>query len=127
MGRFIFVLPLLLFGVAMAQEPTTDPSSWFGSTAALAAVIASVVQVLKNLVPQIKGVVTLLVSGIVGIALALVGNGLGLLPGSLGEVLIFGVTAAAVASGLKGTLNSFAAKVGNGGPPTPPSSGTLPG
>lgn len=88
-----------LAGTALAQSDIpTDVSSWFTDAAALAAVVAFVVSLLrKHLLRQVDGPAVVALSAAVGVVLAYAGQRLGYaLPQ---HPVVYGVTAGLLASG----------------------------
>lgn len=79
---------------------STDIASWFASTAALAAVIVSVVAFLKrNVLKELHDLATVAVSlGLGGVA-GVLGHYLGYLEGGLATAVPFGLAAGFLASG----------------------------
>lgn len=109
---------MVMFGLAIAQaaalpEPSFDPRSWFGSAAALAAIVVTFTSLLKaHVLKEMTGLVTLAVSFGLGVGFAVIGS---LIPAigyeaSIIEAATFGVTASVLASGgwdaVKGVLSS---------------------
>ena len=95
---------LLMFaGVAFAQEAAAggaDIASWFASTAALAAVVVTVVSFVKtHLLKNLHDLATVGVSLVVGVALGLAGSFMGYIEGGVAAGASFGATAGFLASG----------------------------
>lgn len=90
-------------GAAFAQAPAVEPFDFgaaFASTAALAALIASLVAFLKaHVLKTLDGLATVLASLIVGGLLGLVGHWAGFLTNGLMPALGFGVSAGLLAAG----------------------------
>lgn len=117
-----------LAGMALAQgDVPTDVSSWFTDTAALAAVVAFVVSLLrKHLLRQVDGPAVVALSAAVGVALAYAGQYLGYtLPQ---HPVVYGITAGLLASGgvdfLKKLLPQGGQGTGGGGDSAPPAGDT---
>lgn len=115
------LLVLLFTSMAAAQPDTAgggdavplNPAEWFTTSAVLGGVVMAWVGLLKTLLPDtIKGFVTLIVAFASSVGLAIIGNVVGWLPGSFLNAIIFGVSAGMLATGLKATANSVAAKAG---------------
>lgn len=103
---------LLLGSMALAQGDTlpTDIATWFSSSAALAAVVATLVALVrKHLLKSLEGVAVVGFSLVLGVALAYLGKLLGYLGN---DWPVFGLSAGLIASGgtdfLKGLINSNA-------------------
>lgn len=98
--RFLIVFALALCGLGLAQDAggiPTDVSQWFASTAALAAVVASLVALLrKHLLKSLDGLAVVAVSILLGGVLGYVGKLLGYLGA---DWLVFGLSAGVMASG----------------------------
>lgn len=98
--RFLMVFALALCGLALAQDSgsiPTDISQWFASTAALAAVVAALVALLrKHVLKTLDGLAVVAVSILLGGVLGYVGKLLGYLGA---DWLIFGLSAGVMASG----------------------------
>lgn len=121
----VAVVLVALFGGAIAQEvvipePGMDPRAWFGSPLAMAGAVAAVVGFIKARF-NLHGTLTLAVSFGTGILLAVMGSlnlpVLGkLYDGSIVEALVFGASAAVIASGgwdvVKGLLMAAVANLG---------------
>lgn len=114
--QFVFVLLVLVFGVAFAQatDPTSpgafDFAAAFANTAALAALVAALVSFLKaHVLKSLDGLGTVLASLVVGGVLGFLGHWTGYLQDGLMPALGFGVSAGLVASGgwdaVKGLLS----------------------
>lgn len=117
---FTILLALLtLAGVAFAQEAAAagaDVAAWFVDTAALAAVVASIVAFLKtNVLKSLHSVATVFVSLGVGAALGLGGAFLGYVEGGVAAGLSFGVAAGFLASGGWDALSALVGKRGSAG------------
>ncbi|RTH00929.1 hypothetical protein CSW50_10080 [Thermus scotoductus] len=109
-----------LAGVALAQSDIpTDISEWFRDTAALAAVVAGVVALIrKHIWKTLDGLYVAALSLVVGVALAYFGHRLGYVGG---DWLAFGVMAGLGASGATAWLKGV---VGGGGGSAPPAGDT---
>lgn len=89
----------------------TDPSTWFGETAVLAAVVAAAIAFLRKTV-TLEGITVVIASVVVGAGLAGAGFAAGLFAAgaTLVEALSFGVAAGWLASGgvdaLRGILGN---------------------
>lgn len=94
------------------MEPiSTDIASWFASTAALAAVIVSVVAFLKrNVLKNLHDLATVFVSLGLGAVAGLGGHFLGYLTDGLVPSLSFGVAAGFLASGGWDALSALLGK-----------------
>lgn len=110
-----------LAGMALAQgDIPTDISSWFTDTAALAAVVASVVALIRRHIwKSLDGLYVVALSLVVGVALAFLGHRLGYVGG---DWLAFGVMAGLGASGATAWLKGVVGGGGGGG--APPASDT---
>ena len=109
MNRLIvFALSALASLVGAAN---TDPSTWFGETAALAVVVAATIAFLRKSV-TLEGVVVVIASVAVGAGLAAAGFAAGLFAAgaTLLEALSFGVAAGWLASGGVDALRSVLGK-----------------
>lgn len=97
-------LPLVL-GVALAQpeglpEPTWNPAEWFGSAAALAAVVAAAVAFLKrNVLTNLTGWLTVGMSFALSILAAIIASFTSVYDAALMEAVTFGASAGLLASG----------------------------
>ena len=119
-----------IFGVFGAQaaaplppDVTLDPTTWFGSTAALAGVTALVVQFVKPHL-NISGILVKVLAIAVGALAGLVGGLAGLVSGGALAGLWFGAGAGVLAAGGKDFLRSV---LSSGGSTPPPSdTGSLP-
>lgn len=103
-NQYLTAFALVLFvGAAFAQATPVEPFDFgaaFASTAALAALIASLVAFLKaHVLKQLDGLATVLASLIVGGLLGLVGHWAGFLTDGLMPALGFGVSAGFLAAG----------------------------
>lgn len=136
--RVLIAVGILVAGLAFAQTTgdegpminLLDPSTWFASTAALAAFIATVIAFArKHVLRTLDGSAVVVISVGLGAALGLLGHALGTLDGGLLPSIVFGVTAGLSASGgidlLRGVLGTKSG--GGSGDGTPPVTGTLPG
>lgn len=99
----LIALVLTLGGVAFAQEAAAggaDIAAWFASTAALAAVVVTVVAFLKtHLLKNLHDLATVAASLIVGVALGLAGSLMGYIEGGVAAGASFGAAAGFLASG----------------------------
>lgn len=99
----IALLGLLALGLAFAQEAVSeapDLGAWFGSTAALSAIVVAVVAFLKShVLKSLHDLATVAVSLAVGVALGVVGHLAGYLTGGLFSAVTFGLSAGFLASG----------------------------
>lgn len=106
--RTVLAFGFVLSGLALAQEGSipTDISQWFASTASLAAVVATLVALIrKHILKTLDGLAVVGVSLALGVGLAYVGK----LMGYLGaDWLIFGLSAGVMASGGVELLRSVA-------------------
>lgn len=121
----VAIVLVAFFGGAIAQEvvipePGLDPRAWFGSPLALAGAVLAVTGFAKARF-NLHGTLTLAISFGSGIVLAVLGSLnvpiLGkLFNGTLVEALVFGATAAVIASGgwdaVKGLLVTALAQLG---------------
>lgn len=110
-----------LAGMALAQgNIPTDISEWFRDTAALAAVVAGVVALIrKHVWKTLDGLYVVALSLVVGVALAYFGHRLGYVGG---DWLAFGVMAGLGASGATAWLKGVVG--GGGGGSAPPAGDT---
>ena len=106
MKKTLIVLTLVLaIGFAVAQadalpEATWDPAAWFGSTAALAAVVAAATAFLKrNVITSMSGWVTIAFSFGLAIVAAVAGSFTSLFDATLIQAVTFGGSAGLLASG----------------------------
>jgi len=92
------VFVIVAGGLAMSQDSIpTDISQWFANTAALAAVVAAVVALIrKHVWKQLDGLPVVAVSILLGVVLSYVGKSLGYLGR---DWLLFGLSAGFMASG----------------------------
>ncbi|MCS7069337.1 MAG: hypothetical protein RMK51_03630 [Meiothermus sp.] len=99
MQKLAMFMAAVIFSLAFAQAESipTDLSQWFASTAALAAVVAALVALLrKHVLKALDGLAVVAVSIALGGILGYVGK----LAGYLGpDWLIFGLSAGVMASG----------------------------
>ena len=107
------VFVVVVGNLALAQDSIpTDISQWFASSAALAAVVAALVALIrKHLWKKLDGLPVVAVSVVLGVVLGYVGKLLGYL-GS--DWLLFGLSAGFMASGGVDLLKSLRGG-GNGG------------
>ena len=98
--------------LALAQDSIpTDISQWFSTTAALAAVVAALVALIrKHVWKTLDGLLVVAVSIVLGVALGFLGKSLGYLGG---DWLLFGLSAGFMASGGVDLLRSL--RGGNNG------------
>lgn len=96
-------LGLASFGLAQGELPLNlDIGSWFADTAALSAVVLSIVAFLKaNVLKSVHGWVTIAVSLGLGTVLGVLGHFLGYVDGGITTAASFGLTAGFFASGLR--------------------------
>ncbi len=116
MKKLLWMIPLLALGIALAQpetlpEATWDPAQWFGSAAALAAVVAAAVAFLKrNVLTNLAGWLTVGMSFALAIVAAVVASFTSIYDAALMEAVTFGGSAGLLASGgwdaLRGLLRS---------------------
>ncbi len=115
----LLCLPLTQGAVALAQDLAADPAqqgfdigSLFGSTAALAAFIITVVQFVRaHLWTNADGIPLVVFTFVIGIALAIAGFYMHLLPAAdIVAAIAFGFTAALTAVGGVNLLKAVAAK-----------------
>ena len=106
MRKFLIVLmPILVLSIALAQadalpEPTFDPAAWFGSAAALAAVVAAATAFLKrNVITNMSGWVTIAFSFGLAIVAAVAGSFTSLYDATVIQAVTFGGSAGLLASG----------------------------
>lgn len=102
--KHTLVLAPLLVGFAFAQDaagtPSPDIAAWFASTAALAAIVAAAVALVrKHVLKTLDGVGVIVASIVIGAALGLVGQLLGYVEGGTFAGLAFGAAAGLTASG----------------------------
>jgi len=92
--------------LALAQDSIpTDISQWFSTTAALAAVVAALVALIrKHIWKQLDGLLVVVVSIALGVVLGFLGKSLGYLGG---DWLLFGLSAGFMASGGVDLLKSL--------------------
>lgn len=112
-----------LAGMALAQSDIpTDISEWFRDTAALAAVVVSVVALIrKHIWKTLDGLYVVALSLVVGVALAYFGHRLGYVGG---DWLAFGIMAGLGASGATAWLKGVVGGSGGGGGSAPPAGDT---
>lgn len=100
--HLLFLTPFLV-GFALAQDtttPTFDFAAAFANTAALAALVASLVAFIKrHVLKSLDGLATVLASLVVGGALGFLGHTVGYLTDGLMPALGFGVSAGLIAAG----------------------------
>ena len=93
----------LLFNVAFAQAPDApafDIGAWFVDTAALAAIIVTVVAYIReHVLKNLAGAAVIALSLGVGAGFGLAGHAFGFLDGGLVPSLVFGLSAGLAASG----------------------------
>lgn len=99
----LIVLALTVGGVAFAQEAAAegvDIAAWFASTAALAAVVVTIVSFLKaHILKNMHDLATVAASLVVGVALGLAGSFMGYIEGGVAAGASFGAAAGFLASG----------------------------
>ena len=107
------VFAIVAGSMALAQDSIpTDISQWFASSAALAAVVAALVALIrKHLWKKLDGLLVVAVSIVLGVVLGFLGKSLGYLGG---DWLLFGLSAGFMASGGVDLLKSLRGG-GNGG------------
>ena len=112
-----------LAGVALAQGGIpTDISEWFSDTAALAAVVAALVALIRRHVwKSLDGLYVVALSLVVGVVLAYFGHRLGYVGG---DWLAFGIMAGLGASGATAWLKGVVGGGGGGGGSALPASDT---
>lgn len=104
---------LVVLGLALAQSIPTDIGQWFTDTAALAAVVAGLVALIrKHVWKSMDGLYVVALSLVVGVALAFLGHRLGYVGG---DWLAFGVMAGLGASGATAWLKGVVGSGGGGG------------
>ena len=102
--RIILIILFALTGFVLAQpadlpDPSWDPTSWFGSAAALAAVVAAAVAFVKRNVVELHDWMTVAASFVLAIVVSVVGSMTSAFDASLIEAVSFGASAALLASG----------------------------
>jgi len=100
------VFAIVAGNLALAQDSIpTDVSQWFTNTAALAAVVAALVALVrKHIWKQLDGLPVVAVSIALGVVLGFLGKSLGYLGG---DWLLFGLSAGFMASGGVDLLRSL--------------------
>jgi len=112
----VVVLAPLLVGFAAAQDaipgtPSPDIAAWFASTAALAAVVAAAVALIrKHILKTLDGVGVIIASIVIGALLGLAGQVLGYVEGGALAGLAFGAAAGLTASGGMDALRAVISK-----------------
>lgn len=98
---FLTVLILIPFGLAQdLPDPVWNPTEWFGSAAALAAVVAAAVAFLKrNVLRGLTGWVTVALSFLLAVGAAVVASFTSIYDAALLEAITFGASAGLLASG----------------------------
>jgi cellobiose-specific phosphotransferase system component IIC len=101
----IVLTSILVLSVALAQvealpEAAFDPAAWFGSTAALAAIVVAAVAFLKrNIITNMSGWITIAFSFGLAIVAAVAGSFTSLYDATVIQAVTFGGSAGLLASG----------------------------
>lgn len=118
MRKTLFILTILIltgFGFGFAQanlpEPSFDPRVWVGSAAAFAAFIFAAVSFVKKNFLDLAGWRTIAASYGLGTVVAAILSFTGIYDASVIEAVLFGASAATLASGGKDGIGELLGKV----------------